>query len=86
MELENPRWNLPVDGIPFPREGSTMVPSPTGRSAIVIGGYVLIELSGDSIRSLKWTILDQRLQYGVFEHVSFQITHVAYDCLNKDGV
>ena len=44
-----------------------------------IGGYVLIELSGDSIRSLKWTILDQILQYGVFKHVSFQITQVAYD-------
>ena len=42
LELENPRWNLPVDGIPFPREGSTMVPSPTGRSVIVIGVYVLI--------------------------------------------
>lgn len=63
-----------------------MVPSPTGRSVNVIGGYVLIELSGDSIRSLKWTILDQRLQYGVFKHVSFQITQVAYDCLKKDGV
>ena len=67
--------NLPVDSIPFPREGSTMVPSPTGRSVIVIGGYVLIELSGDSIRSLKWTILDQRLQYGVFKHVSFDFSN-----------
>ena len=35
----------------------------------------LIELSGDSIGSLTWRILEQKLQCGRFEHLSFQIPH-----------
>ena len=71
-----------------------MVSSPTGRGVVVIGGSTthwngagaadtLIELSGDSIGSLKWTILDQRLQYGAFKHVSFQITQSENDSIEK---
>ena len=33
----------------------------------------LIELSGDSIHSLKWTVLDQKLVYARKDHVSFLI-------------
>ena len=33
----------------------------------------LIELSGDSIDSLKWTVLDQKLVYPRKDHVSFLI-------------
>ena len=83
--------------LPFPRKWSTMVSSPTERGVVVIGGRsttswngeandfsdYLIELSGDSIGSLTWTILDQRLQYGAFKHVSFQITQAVNDCLEK---
>ena len=35
----------------------------------------LIELSGDSIGSLTWRILEQKLQCGRYEHLSFQIPH-----------
>ena len=41
----------------------------------------LIELSGYSIESLTWTILEQKLQYGTTKHVSFQITQVANDSI-----
>ena len=33
----------------------------------------LIELSGDSLDSLKWTVLDQKLVYPRKDHVSFLI-------------
>ena len=33
----------------------------------------LIELSGDSLDSLKWTVLDQKLVYPRKSHVSFVI-------------
>ena len=33
----------------------------------------LIELSGDSLDSLKWTVLDQKLVYPREDHVSFLI-------------
>ena len=82
--------------LPFHREWSTMVSSPTERGVVVIGGSTtswngaandfsdtLIELSGDSIGSLTWTILDQRLQCGAFKHVSFQISQAVNDCLEK---
>ena len=35
----------------------------------------LIELSGDSIDSLKWTVLDQKLVYPRKDHVSFLIPY-----------
>ena len=61
--------------------GSTMVSSPTDMGVVVIGGEdekynkssALFELSGDSVESLKWKKLDQKLQYPRFNHVSFLI-------------
>ena len=67
--------------------GSTMVSSPIGKGVVIIGGYTaygleksvhLIELSGDSIKSLKWTQLQQSLLTPKACHVSFIIpTQVA---------
>ena len=62
-----------------------MISSPTEKGVVVIGGIkitedmkyedsnAVIELSGDSIDSLKWTILKQKLQYPRFCHVAFPI-------------
>ena len=64
-----------------------MVTSPTDRGVVVIGGELegeyswqqpcsnaLFELSGDSIDTLKWTILKQKLQYPRSMHLSFPIS------------
>ena len=60
-----------------------MVSSPTGRGVIIIGGrrpdhvsdtgHALIELSGDSIESLKWTFLEQKINYKRFSHTALII-------------
>ena len=58
---------------------STMVCSPTEKGVIIIGGRfhsdsnALIELSGYSKESLKWTTLKQKLSFPRYWHVSFLI-------------
>ena len=72
-----------------------MVSSPTERGVIVIGGrrpdhvsdpgQALIELSGDSIESLKWTFLEQSLKYKRFNHTSMIIpNHLVNDLTGKN--
>ena len=77
--------------LPFILFGPTMVCSPTGKGVVVVGGQTskfneitthlsgdFIELSGDSIKSLKWTQLQQSLLTPKACHVSFIIpTQVA---------
>ena len=62
--------------------GSTMETSPTGKGVILIGGSKkenhngsqnLLELQGDSIDSLKWSSLKQKITPR-YDHVSFPIT------------
>ena len=73
-----------------------MISSPTEKGVVVIGGIkitedmkyedsnAVIELSGDSIDSLKWTILKQKLQYPRFCHVAFPIPNeLAVDLYSK---
>ena len=62
-----------------------MVTSSTEKGVIVIGGRsqslrisdkisdALLELSGDSVESLEWKTLDQKLIYPRSDHVSFII-------------
>ena len=68
----------------------SMVSSPTGRGVIIIGGIAgripsnikanaksgrsLIELSGDSVESLKWTFLEQKLRHYRVDHTSMIIS------------
>ena len=71
--------------MPFKLSWSTMVPSPTKKGVVVIGEKVLgrakwrklsdaiIELSGDSIETLTWTILEQRLRNPRSGHFQFLI-------------
>ena len=64
--------------------GIAMVTSPTRKGVILIGGKDtkgdetfsrhLIELSGDSMEELKWSILDEKLQHERLNHVAFNIT------------
>ena len=79
--------------MPIKLTGSTMVPSPTQKGVVVIGGEnkskmsdALIELSGDSIETLTWTILEKRLKNGrslSSHHVSFPIPNqIANDLRN----
>ena len=81
--------------LPFNMSGVAMVSSPTGRGVIVIGGrrpdhvsdpgHALIELSGDSIESLKWTFLEQKLKYKRFNHTSIIIPkQLANDLIRKN--
>ena len=83
--------------LPFncPLSRSTMVSSPTGKGVVIIGGFYnhyfnnisserLFELSGDSIESLKWKKLDQKLQYSRNGHVSFLISDTCNPYLNSE--
>ena len=65
-----------------------MISSPTDKGVVVVGGQLdneeaifeqinsnaLIELSGDSIDTLKWTVLKQKLKYPRSRHLSFPIS------------
>ena len=74
--------------LPFAMYGSTMIFSPTEKGVLIIGGngiienrtrikYVsdLLELSGDSVETLEWKILEQKLQYTRYNHVSISISN-----------
>ena len=62
---------------------STMISSPTEKGVVMIGGWKpkfgtssdLLELSGDSQTTLKWKILEQKLQHPRYHHVSFSISN-----------
>ena len=42
-------------------------------STNLVESNALIELSGDSVESLKWTILEQKLKYPRYLHLSFPV-------------
>ena len=61
-----------------------MVTSPTGKGVIISGSWIhypvinitsndVYELSGNSLESLEWTLLEQKLQYPRIAHESFPI-------------
>ena len=65
-----------------------MISSPTEKGIVIIGGlttkgvtanrivsYNFVELSGNSIETLEWKILEHKLQYARFGHVSFSISN-----------
>ena len=69
--------------LPHKVERSCMILSPTTQGIVLIGGFndqkyvkesnALLELSGHSIDTLEWTILDQTLQYSRFSHLAFTL-------------
>ena len=71
--------------LPFRLTRATMMTSITGKSVIIIGGSktngfddnsvnnTLLELSGNSKDSLKWTVLEQKLQFSRKDPVCFTI-------------
>ena len=78
---------LPVELIDF-----TMVTSPTGKGVVLIGGIgdrkneysdALIELTGESIETLKWAPLEQKLQIARSHHFSFYIPNQVCKTMNK---
>ena len=66
-----------------------MISSPTEKGVVIIGGQAwkldlkysleyssdLLELSGDSIETLEWKILEQKLQHARCCHISFSISN-----------
>ena len=60
-----------------------MIPSPTGKGILMIGGYKhkikassdILELSGDSKETFGWKFLEQKLQYPRHHHVSVSISN-----------
>ena len=60
-----------------------MISSPTEKGVVMIGGREqnwkassdLLELSGHSKETLTWKILEQKLQYPRYQHVSFSISN-----------
>ena len=62
--------------------GSTMITSPTEKGVVLFGGLTssgsensnsLMELSGNSKETLKWIVLEQKLQYPRAFHSTFSI-------------
>ena len=60
-----------------------MISLPTEKGILMIGGYAknhewvsnLLELSGDSVETLEWRILEQKLQHPRSHHVSLSISN-----------
>ena len=72
-----------------------MISSPTEKGVLMIGGWnqnfeehssKLLELSGDSKETLKWKILEQKLQYPRSGHVSFSISNDNAATLTKESI
>ena len=81
--------------LPFQITNPTLTTSPTGKSVILIGGAIgpkpsrlettcnVMELSGDSVETLKWTHLENKLEISRENHVSFSIPHDVFKSLNS---
>ena len=75
----------------------TVTTSPTGKGIILIGGEKdsrthergrdvskhILELSGESFETLKWTVLKRKLQYPRSKHVAIPITLNTYKKLSN---
>ena len=69
--------------LPYKLEEFTMISSPTEKGVLIIGGSTsnfvftsdILELSGDSIDTLEWKILDQKLQHARSLHISFSVSN-----------
>ena len=78
-------YNFLGPKLPFALDDSTMISSLMEKSIVMIGGQKsgsiikyssdLLELSGDSKETLEWKILEQKLQYPRYLHVSFSISN-----------
>ena len=76
-----------------------MISSPTEKGIVMIGGLTpkgvpanqivsnnFVELSGNSIETLEWKILQQKLQYPRYGHVSFSISNDIASTLTTQSV
>ena len=85
--------------LPFRLERFAIVPSPNRKGIVVIGGYsvyshrkimaskessMLLELCGNTIQSLKWIILEQKLQFARCSHVAFIIPEEVADLIPSE--
>ena len=75
-----------------------MTTSPTGKGVILIGGAIgpklsrlqttnnVMELSGDSVETLKWVHLENKLEIARENHISFSIPQDVFKSLNSSGL
>merc|ERR1712001_669098 len=63
--LSDQRWIYGPD-LPFRLHGSSMVTSPTDEG---------VEIIGNSIETLEWNLLEQRLKYARSAHLAFAIPY-----------
>ena len=73
-----------------------MISSPTENGVVMIGGVPVhdnsfvsnnfLELSGNSVETLEWKILEHKLQYARFGHVSFSISNDIASTLTTESV
>ena len=76
-------YNFLGPKLPFALDDSTMISSLMEKSIVMIGGQKspgkcssdLLELSGDSIETLEWKFLEQKLQHPRYGHVSLSISN-----------
>ena len=79
---------MPLNGGPglgwdnnfYTNKGTGLFTSPTSKGVIFSGGVahrpskLLLELTGDSLETLKWTVLDQQLNHARSHHVNLSIS------------
>ena len=75
-----------------------MISSPTENGVVMIGGVPVpvhdnsfvsnnfLELSGNSVETLEWKILEQKLQYPRCGHVLFSISNEIASTLTTESV
>ena len=73
-----------------------MISSPTENGVVMIGGVPVhdnsfvsnnfLELSGNSVETLEWKILEQKLQYLRCGHVSLSISNEIASTLTTESI
>ena len=75
-------FNISGPNLPFLLSNSAVIASPNGNGLIIIGGLInngsngvtetnkLLELCGNTIKTLKWVYLEQSLKYARAFHLA----------------
>ena len=75
--------------LPHRLSDSVMVTSLNNTGVILIGGEKsiysisardIIELRGNSVENLEWTILEQQIQFKREDHVAFPVSNLFVNC------
>ena len=87
ISIEIPNFSGPK--LPHRLSDSVMVTSLNNTGVILIGGEKsiysisardIIELRGNSVENLEWTILEQKIQFKREDHVAFPVLNLFVNC------